>query len=85
MGFVPVNFRLGDGSINKLNDGVSFAFSPPGGPIYSSQASKFADRRADRKRFDIGDFTDECKIHDIGSVVLNSTRIPTRVKEMDNA
>lgn len=63
MSFVPVYLRKPRGAIRQSDTGDTLSFPPTATTIELAQSPNFSDRGADSKCLDVGDFSDDLKVH----------------------
>jgi len=63
MRLIPVYLGLPNPVIGKANRGDTLKFSPPPSSVTLSESGGVADASADRDRLDVGDLTDDLKVH----------------------
>ena len=63
MSFVPVYLRKPRGAIRQSDSGYTLSFPPTATTVELAQSPNFSDGGANSKRFDMGDFSDDLKVH----------------------
>ena len=61
--FVPMDFGGVDRTIPQTYQRNPFGFSPATFAVVLTQARQFMDGMSNRNRFDVGDFSDDFKVH----------------------